>query len=417
MPFRVKGKIALETRTVYYDNYQLPIFGDNADVPGSKLPLSLRDAAGKEIAATSTQSDGSFEFELTRLPLATDWISIVPTWYFGGKLKFAVLKASVNTPYDLWEWNIKLKNYVSSEDPGDMGNIRITIEQASGGLYLYQQILQAFQDLLSYGFPINANQLPSLAVLWAPGIIWPKYGTAFEKGTEQEVGKTTLSNTMYVDGAKDSESAWGYPTIMHEFGHFVLSQKRDNTSGGAHFLSSTCEPNLAWSEGWATFYYLMMASLQYKKPVTQYWRLITSGSYWLDYARLYDGEGAGSIVVPQPVPDSEDGMRQLLGEGWVTYMSWDFFDGKTIKDPSNPPDNVKLGSDPIFNALASDRYLYLQYYNDGRSDYGSDFVDYIDALVCDAQASGDTSNANAIMDLLIERKFPYDRSPVCERIK
>ena len=109
MPYRVKGTIVLETRTVYYDNYQLPIFSDNADVPGSKLPLSLRDAAGNEIATTATQSDGSFEFTLKRLPISTDWISIVPTWYLGGKLKFAVLKASVNKPYQLWEWNIKLK--------------------------------------------------------------------------------------------------------------------------------------------------------------------------------------------------------------------------------------------------------------------------------------------------------------------
>lgn len=415
MPFRVKGTIMLETRTVTYNTYQLPIFGENVDVPGSKLPLSLRDASGAEIATTTTDADGSFEFSLTRLPQSSDWISIIPTWYFAGKLKFAVLKASSSTPYQLWEWNISLKNYTQLDDPGDMGTIRVTISQASGGLYIYQQILQGFQDLLTYGFPIESNQLPSLAVVWAPGMVWPELGTSFKKGTAQEVGKTTLSNTMFVDGASDAESAWGYPTLMHEFGHFVLSQKRDNTSGGAHFLSSACDPNLAWSEGWATFYYLMMASLREKKPITQYWRLISSGSYWLDYAHLYEGDAAGSIVVPQPDPESPEGMLQFLGEGWVTYMLWDFFDGKTIADPSTPADPVKLGSDPIFNAIASDRYLFLQNYGTGRSDYGTDLVDFVDALICGEQSGATPSNADAIMDLLIERKFPYDRSPVCKR--
>ena len=159
----------------------------------------------------------------------------------------------------------------------------------------------------------------------------------------------------------------------------------------------------------------MMASLRQNSAVTQYWRLINSGSYWLDYAHLYEDSAFGSLVIPKPDPDSPDGMRQFLPEGWITYMLWDFFDGLNIQDPTQPADKVAVGSDPIFDAIASDRYIFLQNYNTGRSEYGSDFVDFLDALICGLRASGDNKNADAIMDLTIERQFPYDRSPVCEK--
>ncbi|MBQ4360710.1 MAG: hypothetical protein II767_10675 [Proteobacteria bacterium] len=417
MPYRVKGRLLLEVQTVYYDAYQLPKFDKKVDITGQNIPISLRDASGKEIASTVVNTDGTFEMQLSRLPVSTDWLSIVPVWYVGGKMKLAVLKAALNTPYDIWEWTIRLSNYASKDDPGDMGDIRVTIDQASAGLYLYQQLYNAYQDMVNTGFILSLEDAPSLGAVWNNGIKW-SCGTCLLP-LSVEAGKTQLKNQMLVSGEKGNEGPWGYPTILHEFGHYILFQRRDDTDGESHIISHKSSPKLAWSEGWATFYALMVQSLRSNTPITQYWRVLPNASYWYDIAHLYDNSQTGSIIVPEPSLTDGSAMRQDLCEAWVTYMIWDFWDGLEVADPTVPPDKVKFRAKDIYNALDSDRYKNLQYYepktSGRRTDYGTDFVDFVDALICGAYKSGNSQAASDIMDLLIERKFPYDRTPVCDR--
>ena len=416
MPYRVKGRLFIETQTVYYDAYTLPTFDKKVDVSGRKIPLSLRDADGKELSTTTVGNDGSFEMALTRLPVSTDWISIIPAWYVANQLKVVVLKASENSsPHGVWEWTIKLSDYASKDDPGDLGDIRIKIDQASGALYLYQVVVQAFEDLVKYGYTKNLNSIPSMAVVWEPGVTW-NCGTCFFN-SETEYGKTKTATQMLVGAGQNDESAWGIPTILHEYGHYILALKQDTSDGGLHYMTSRVEPTLAWSEGWATFYSLMMMSFSKNTPVTQYWRIVTDkdgndAGYWLDYAHLYDGSKIGSLVIPEPNPEDSSGMKQDLSEAWISYMLWDFFDGAEISDVTMPADAIALGSKGLFNGLSSDRYV--KHYDESRCTAGTDFVDYVDALICNAQASGNSKTANDIMDMLIDRKFPYDRSPVCK---
>ncbi len=413
MPYRVKGRLLLETQSVYYDAYTYPRFDKTIDIAGAKIPLSLRDASGHELATVTTDANGFFDISLSRLPISSDWISIVPVWYIAGKMKVAVLKASSSSStYPVWEWTIKLANFSNPDDPGDLGDIRITIDQASGGLYLYQQVVQAYEDLLNFGYSFDLGNLPSIAAVWKTGVSW-SCGTCY-MNTPTEVGKETADSMLLVGGAELDESVWGYPTILHEFGHYILEMNRDDSEGGLHYMSSACEPKLAWSEGWATFYALMNLSLRKKSPVTQYWRVIESGSYWIDYAHLYDNSQSGSIIVPQPKPDSENAMKQNLAESWVTYMLWEFFDGVEIPEPTVNPDPVALGAIKMFDGIRSERYLKLHKYSSGnRSVTGADFVDYVDAVVCALLANDNETMAATLMNLLIERKFPYDRSPVC----
>lgn len=416
MPYRVKGRLWLEVQTVYYDAYQLPKFDKKVDITGQNIPITLRDANGKELASTVVHADGTFEMQISRLPVSSDWLSIVPVWYAGNKMKLAVLKASLNTPYDFWEWTIRLSNYTTKDDPGDMGDIRVTISQASGGLYLYQQLYQAFQDMKNTGFILSLEDAPSLGAVWNNGIKW-SCGTCLLPNAIA-AGKTQLKNQMLISGETGNEGPWGYPTILHEFGHYILFQRRDNTSGNSHVISQKSDPTLAWSEGWATFYSLMMQSLRSNTPITQYWRVMPNASYWYDIAHLYDNSHTGSIIVPEPSLTDPNAMLQDLCEAWVTYMVWDLWDGSDVQDPSVPPDKVKCKTTDIYNALASDRYLLLQKYEPKsgprRTDYGTDLIDFVDALICNAYKTGNPQTANDIMDLLIERNFPYDRSPVCD---
>ena len=313
--------------------------------------------------------------------------------------------------YDLWEWTIKLSNYTTPDAPGDMGEIRITESQSSGALYLYLQAMDAFETLIASGFDKDYTKFPTLAIVWKPGIVW-KCGSCYVNAQQSTFGTTVLASSMLVGGGSKDESAWGYPTFLHEFGHYVLAQHRDSTSGGAHNISETSTPTLAWSEGFATFFSQMLQSLLAGKPEPVYWRVLSSGSFWLDFSRMYADKSYGSHQVPQPSLTSELGMKQDLGESWITYMLWNFWDGDDFEDLSSPPDPVSIGTSGIYKALSSRRYMsYGSYNTNSRTAYGVDFVDFVDALLCD---STDDVFSN-ITKMLSENQFPYDNTPECPK--
>ena len=425
MPHSVRGRILVERQTVYYDSMTLPKLDKKVDEPGAHLPITLYTVNGESLGTAETDENGYFEIKTKRLPYSSDWLSIVPVWRSPGSdgketVKLAIFVASVEAkdPYDLWQWTIKLSDHAGVDDPGNVENVRITTDMSSGGLYLYMTLKDAMESLAKMGFGMTLPELPSIGVLWKPGIIW-SCGTCFVN--QQTLGlsvgagksKVQLSTTMNVGGSSKDESAWGYPTLLHEFGHYVLYRRRDNTKGGFHAMNTAVTPTLAWSEGWATFYSLMAMSYREKKPVATYWRVLDNGSFWIDYGRLFGGAGGdGSVIVPEPKPG--DGMRQNLGEGWVTHVLWSFFDGKEVEDIKPKPDSVALGEEGMFDGISSKRYTSCNLYNpDSRSSYGTDFVDFVDAVICNATKAGDSKTADAIMDLTISKGFPYDRSPVC----
>lgn len=410
IPWRVRGSLFIETRTVSYDSYHLPKIDGYADTPGWLIPLSLRDQAGAEIGKATVNQDGSFEIEMQRQPLSSDWIAIIPNGYVNGELKFGLVVAGLNTPYPPWVWSLPLADYGKKDDYGDLGTILITEDDASGGLFIFQQLSLAYRDLISNRIVSNLSQLPSMAVVWKPEITW-SCGSCYVHNYPSEIGKVRTQSTMYIGGDTADESAWGYPTLLHEFGHYVLaSVYRDSTGGGMHNMSTACDPQLAWSEGWATFFSLMTQSLRKGYAVSQYWRVLRSGSYWIDYAHLYDLIGFGSISAPSPDLESEQGMKQDIPEAWVTYMLYNMWDGLDIPDSGPSVDPIKLGTSGIINTLSSQRYMkYSLYHDSKRKTLGVDFVDFVDALVCHANEEDFTT----ITDYIIENDFPYDLEPVC----
>ena len=402
----------IETRTVRYDNYQLPVLDGHQDVPGWGIPLSLKDENGIQIGNAVADENGQFEITLNRLPLASDWISIVPNWYVNGELKFGLLIASQDLPYTSWVWSLNLSDYGRNGNYSELGTIRITEREASGGLYLYQQLLRAYQDVQNNYFVTNLSQLPSMAVVWKPGVPW-SCGTCYVHNWPNDIGKVSMQSTMYVGGGTGDESVWGYPTILHEFGHYVMaSLYGDDTDGGDHNMSTACDPQVAWSEGWATFYALMALSLRSDHAVSQYWRVLSSGSFWLDYAHLYDSSGFGSLIVPRPDPNNSQKMKQFLPEGWVTFILYHLWDGLDMPDPETPADPIRMGTAGIINSLSSPRYKKADSYLDSnRETRGRDFVDFVDATVC--RISED--DAIDIIDYIYGYDFPYDIEPKCPK--
>ena len=411
MDWRVTGKLTIEKRNVKYSNYQLPVLDKSEFVVVPGIDVSLYDYEGQLLGTAKTAADGTFDIAAPRLPLSSDWLSVVPVYRVNDKLQFAVLVGNVNNNanYDLWQWTIKLSNYTAPDAPGDMGEIRITERQHSGALYLYNLASKAFETLIASGFEDDYTNLPSIGIVWKPGIVW-ECGSCYINAQPSVVGDTILETTMLIGGASKDESAWGYPTFFHEFGHYVLARRKDTTSGGDHNISTACKPTLAWSEGFATFFSQMIQSLIAGEPRPVYWRVLSSGSFWTDYSRLFDDSSSGSHQVPQPSLTDEQGMKQNLGEVWVTYMLWNLWDGDDIPDLSTPPDDIALGTSGIYKTLSSVRYLFYGDFNTGaRNAYGVDFVDFIDALLCDSTQT----MFEKITKRLKDNQFPYDNNPAC----
>ncbi len=425
MPWRVKGALFYEKQRISTkeEDAFIPYFDGIEEVSAQELPLYVYNSAGTELIGSGfVEEDGSFNIETTRLPISTDKLFVVPLWFAANDLKIALMMASTKTPFDVWSWNMKLGDFASSKDPGDMGAILVSTNEGSGAMYLYQQLKWAYESLIMTGFEKSLADLPSMAVVWKQGMVWD-CGTCYIDALPMEIsssqGKYTVASTMQVGGSVKDESAWGLPTILHEFGHYVLYKRRDNSNGGKHNISSAEDPKLAWGEGWATFYSLMSRSIEKGEPVTDYWRLLNSGSYWLDYVEMKGRVKNGTIgimSIDKPSLEDENGMKQKLSEAWVTSVLFDLWDGNDIADAPNSEDSIALGTKGIWNILKSDRYLNLQKYNyylDGSSGYrtctGSDIVDFFDAAVCSKTVEASVLN-QWIAD---ETTFPYDNSPVC----
>lgn len=426
MPWRVSGALFYERQLVTNkeEDAYIPYFGEIEEVAAEEMPLYVYDASGKTLLGQGfVKEDGTFDIETSRLPISTDRLFAVPLWFAANTPKLAIMVADTSTPFDVWSWNMRLGDFAEVNDPGAMGDILISTKEGSGAMFLYQQIKWAYERLVATGFESSLSDLPSMAVVWKQGMGWD-CGTCFIDSQKMDIssieGKFTLDTTMEVGGYSKDESAWGLPTILHEFGHYVMYRRRDDSPGGAHTITSAEDPNLAWGEGWATFYSLMMQSLETGKPVTDYWRILGSGSYWIDYVKLkgrVKTTGIGLMTVDLPSLTSPDGMKQDISEAWVTSVLYDLWDGADSPDAEDSEDSIALGTFKIWNTLAHDRYLkvgYYNYYPDStssklRTEAGTDLVDFWDALIC-----SNSVEAQELFDWIdAYTTFPYDKTPVC----
>ncbi|MFA5624010.1 MAG: hypothetical protein WC966_02985 [Bradymonadales bacterium] len=357
------------------------------------LTIKLRDSHGKVLGSARIDEDGSFVFNIARSAKSSDWLSLTPLWPDEENPKLTLLKAVLQGEPSLWSWRFDLADWGAAYDLGFVGEIKISLSEGSGALFAYQQLRRAMEDYADYRFSGFNQSLASLAILWAPDVLW-NCGACFVKLAPQRVAGQKISNSsMYISGGERNESVWGYPTLLHEFGHYIAAQTRDNTPGGTHYFGSASRPTLAWSEGWASFYAITTLSRWNNEPQPRYWRILENGSFWLDYET-----NEGSVSILSPKLDASLGMKQYLDEAWVSRVLWQLWDKNVIKDS---PEHFSWKD--FLNALHSKRYISLD-----RGSMGADFVDYIDALLCQRRAS-----LSAISALLIANMFPYDENPLC----
>jgi hypothetical protein len=351
-------------------------------------------------AAAQVGADGAFTIPLSTPLTGDEFLYIAAAWapsLDSPDLKLAVLQPqaggeprSVAAP--IWVWTMALQGQ------RELGAVHIDEANGAGAMYLFLFTLAGMQTLAADMLGGDGEALESLAVLWSPGVDW-SCGACYAHFTPQTLEDgARLGQSIYIGGAANGSSAWGWPTTLHELGHYAAHNfSRDDSPGGPHSIGQVIAPAFAWSEGWASFFAMATMSRWVGQPVSTSWDIQGGSSFWQDYAA---GAHSGGLFV---VPDLTAGLTQWLDESWVATMLWHLWDGLDVAEDETGDDGVALGTGAVLRAVTSPRFL--------RGDRGApdaDFVDFVDAALCASPGRN-----GAVTGLLTGLRFPYDGAPSC----
>jgi hypothetical protein len=362
------------------------------------------DAEGQTLGMTQiTESDGAFSVPLKQRLAGGEKVLFATMWapsLESQRILLGVLRPTEggkpSSMYSApWVW------HATVDSSGDVGDLLIKESQGSGAMFVYLFTVAAFETVLEDLASGNEQAMVSLGVLWAHGVSW-SCGACYGPGRKQynESGTIAFDQSIFIGGEEDGSSAWGYPVILHELGHYVArNYSCDDSPGGAHYAYTPTVARMAWSEGWASFFAVSSMSRWLGEPFPMFWDIQKGSSFWTDYSKAScDGP---SCSIPRPIP--QDGMAQDLAEEWVSVMLWDLWDGADVAENSDD-DGTALGTAVVQQAIGSDRFL-----NWDRGAEGADFVDFVDAVLCAHPAL-----TQAVSDTVINYlEFPYDGSPGC----
>ncbi len=446
--YQLAGRILYEEQTIVLDEqplvadsqtgastatYKKPTFGDIVERPAPGMLVTLFDASGESwLGQTETLDDGSFQMEVERAPLPSDVLYVMPVWMPRNEPLVAVVRTEKQQiaqdwyTGDVWTWSVPIDDYLM-DDQDAMHDIVISVDEGSGAIHLLKTVKKLYQGMLDNAFVSSELAFPSMAIVWKPGQSW-SCGTCYRRSRSISISDVyTLSKTIEVDGTLGNGSAWETVTVMHEFGHMIMGQRRDDTPGGSHSIRSASDPRLAWSEGWAHFYCEYAQSVEAGRYVSDYWRLMGSNAksvtYWLDFDAiherdmvLFNKDALKPGVVEWPDPKADHPMLQNLSEGYVAWMLLQLWDGSEFDDTGSLADPLNIPITDFWTALKSDRFKSEERYNAGDSEQttkrhgeGVELVDFLDALACQ-----ELVNASELAQWLDSvEAFPYDGKPVC----
>lgn len=396
----VQGKLTYDLRGAEASGSRI-IIGASKVSQAALVEVYVTSSTGMVLAKGRTDGNGDFRIELSRTLTGAEKLTFAAAWGPEGTTKpyLAVLKPPANADVDsnlnttVWSWTHSIPI------DGKMGTVHVSEANGSGALYLLLFAAEAMNEAYRLLVGENPSKLVSLALLWAPGKSWSCGACYWGGGYQSPSGSAyAFSQSIYIGGESSSASAWGYPVILHEFGHYVAANySKDDSPGGSHYLGEKIQPAFAWSEGWATFFAVSLVSLWMGEAYPLFWDINSGSSWWVDFDEM------NSYVSGVPGrADINGSITQYLDELWVTTMLWHLWDGYDVPETNtHADDKTALGMVRVLSAISSDRFL-----TKNRGANGADFVDFADAVKCQ-----DLSLASD-MEWTIRRylSFPYVHS-------
>jgi hypothetical protein len=399
----VTGSLSFEARLPGISNGEINLEGIEV-LPAVEMLALVFEPGGEVIGGAQLDDSGQFAIPLTQPLGGGELLVFAAAWapsLDSEEVSFAVLMPAsggepTSTTSDLWTWH--------SEVPtgGNVGALVITEEQGSGALFLFLIAAASMDTILQNLLQGDESKLVSLAFLWSPGASW-SCGSCFGGGYSQNVGDDSfvLDSSIWISGETGDSSCWGYPVIMHEFGHYVAGNySRDDSPGGDHYVGQPVAPAFAWSEGFASFFAVSTFSHWIGESLPIFWDIQTGGSFWHNYDEATYSSGSDILM-----PDLDGGVTQNLDENAVAVMLWHLWDGVEVPETEGTDDGIALGTKGVEYAISSPRFLGAD-----RGADGADFLDFVDSVYCGGLVDGEE-----LADLVNNWfGFPYDGLPLCQ---
>ena len=189
--------------------------------------------------------------------------------------------------------------------------------------------------------------------------------------------------TVHLLGAASDDDGYDDTVILHEIGHFFEDTiGRSDSPGGGHDGSPT-DPNLAWSEGFSTYWAMAIKDVPFYGDSN-------SGGGW--------GYNADTALTRAPQPAGDIG--QDVGENLTTEVLWDLGDAASGDDDQLAGDHLRvLNVQPMYLRTAALRNV---------GEPGVDLVDFLDGFFVADGLAQDFPAWRAARAGLRDRPFQVD---------
>lgn len=325
---------------------------------------AVDEATGAVFAEGQTDAAGGFSLGANRWP--ERWFVRAQARLEGASLRARVLSESG----EFIGWTLRSEVF-SGEVQAPVDLVTAPNSAINGALHITDTIYRVDQFLSAAGVPASAQ--PELRMWWSPTQSF-RCGSCF-------VGKG-----VWLGGAPEDPDEYDDQIIMHEVFHFLTSAWGADTSPGGRHVGDPLIPTLAWGEGVATAFALMVS----EDPVYVDFRE--------SYVRVFEVEEGAD---PRFWGTSAGGVAGDVSEYLVAALLWDLFDGD---DALEAPYSVEVPTSVLLELMRdwmpSNRRVGLGY-------RGLDLADFFAGLYCTKAADAPTLQA-----MLDHRLFPLQLSLV-----
>ena len=313
----------------------------------------IADVDGAVLATTTTGDNGRYALEVP---------AGVPGPVY---LLAAAMNASAERPIQVVRRDRQAPGFGGRGCARDATAADLLITEASGEAEAFNVFDMAVlsHDAVRVGLGITPQRLTA---------VWEKGST---DGTYYSGDRT-----IHLLGSANDDDGYDDTVILHEIGHFFEHVVgRTDSPGGSHDGSPT-DPNLAWSEGFATYWAMAVKQIPFYGDSN-------AGGGW-----GYNGEVTVTRA-PQPAGD----IGQDVAENMTTEVLWDLGDASATDDDPLAGDHLRVeGVQPTYLRTAALR---------AAGEAGVDLVDFLDGFFV---ADGLTRCAEVRQIVVTSHAFPYD---------
>ncbi|MBI5513442.1 MAG: hypothetical protein HY909_06705 [Deltaproteobacteria bacterium] len=242
------------------------------------------------------------------------------------------------------------------------GTLDFTVALPTSGAF---HILRVLSQTRSTTISATGGLLPALDVFWQSGA---DSSTCGPRSCSNRAVAPGIANLGIRGGGTVPAGEWDDPVLRHEFGHFVMANLSMTTSpGGSHNPWTQVDPQLAWSEGVATFWGAYTGS-------GQCYYSSTGAGWGLDV----DEANPPLVLLNTATPNTQ---TSLVSEGVISGALW------RVTPPLPPPSALPgppRPPDPRVQAMLWSIFTYLPARAPGHDGgfAGVDFVDFLEGWLC-----------------------------------